>query len=206
MSSVDVAVQLGSSVVAPPAHVVEAVPAPHAMASKAALTLPVTVVFRNFAWNISGTLMTFTTPMITPFTLGSAFVSESTSLSVAVLNAACEVMPARRDVRFGGLPETAKPSTSLLPSQMLTNVGLASIARSSCVLPPRMNCVSAPQQLVRGSVASAILAPGTPRLLRMSTELARRPHAVVERRGVPATTAANEPNIGGHPAPPRLAY
>src|SRR5687768_2828435 len=72
------------------------------------------------------------------------------------------------------LGDTAGPSTSLLPIQIETKVGFAKLARSTCVMPPRISAVSVFDVVVGDAVVplavgSCTRAPGTPTLLRMST-------------------------------------
>src|SRR4051812_38638142 len=92
------------------------------------------------------------------------------------------------------MPEPPAPRTSLLPIQIVVKVGWAISARDTCVLPPRMNVVSALDSLVVALVGSAEYAPGTATLFRMSVTdvLTRSAHAggVVAPAGRPVSTRA----------------
>src|SRR5436853_4419900 len=93
-------------------------------------------------------------------------------------------------------PLTAGPSTSLLPIQIETNVGWASRAFWTCVLPPRTSVVSVFEALVDAVIGSSDVAPGTATLLRMSLPPGAR-NAHVAAGG--DATVANAPGMGGQP-------
>src|SRR4051812_29250793 len=92
------------------------------------------------------------------------------------------------------MPEPPAPSTSLLPIQIVVNVGRAIRARLTCERPPRMNVVSAfdaGDVVARGSNETA---PGTATLFRMSvTDVPTRSAqggGVVAPAGKPVSTRA----------------
>src|SRR6185437_8257422 len=78
-------------------------------------------------------------------------------------------------VAVDGRPVSAGSRMSLLPTQTVANVGCASSARSTIVLPPR---ISSDRGLAFGptwAVGSAVAIPGTATLLRTAvTELGLR--------------------------------
>src|SRR5579871_4182011 len=102
--------------------------------------------------------------------------------------------------RLAANPDSAAGSTSLLPIQTLTNVGLASSARCTCVLPPRMNVVSALSSGVVGEVGSIAAAPGTATLLSTDVMLAGLRRLHIGALAPPSVAPVVKFTIGGgHP-------
>src|SRR6185312_15513836 len=122
-------------------------------------------------------------------------------------NAASVVTPGDTPGTESRMPLSAAGRTSLLPIQMLTNVGFASNARCTCVLPPRMNVVSGPPPPVPiGLAGSNEAAPGTATLFSTATPATcdRNEHVV----DVPPPTRVPSGKLsigGGQPGSARLA-
>src|SRR5688572_871708 len=113
-------------------------------------------------------------------------------------------MPGIRAIR----PDPAAWSTSFPPIRMETIVGLASMARCTCVFPPRNSVVSVLWYGEVGALTSVDAAAGTATLFRMSvaTAVFRRSH-VVAVDPVPTRTPVRQSAIGGtQPRPASAGY
>ena len=160
---------------------------------------------RAAAGTNAGLAVAFNTPMSSPLNPGAPAMSWSIMALKRVWKSATVVRPGVTPADGPNIPLTAGSRTSLLPIQTVTNVGCASRARWTCVLPPRMSCGSGVATVVGDSaVGSATAAKGTATLLRTSVTDAGLRRAQMLGFGTPPTKAPVTKFATGTGQPGRL--